>query len=63
MLITKSDLVLRDLDLLREMDCVVSFTITTLDQDITKKLEPYAPLARARLDAIRGLPRRAYPAR
>ena len=36
LIITKSDLVLRELDLLGEMNCVVSFTITTLDQDIAK---------------------------
>ncbi|MDI6859511.1 MAG: radical SAM protein [Methanocellales archaeon] len=61
LLITKSDLVLRDLDLLREMDCVVSFTITTLDQDIAKKLEPHAPLAKARLDVIRRLSKKGIP--
>ncbi len=54
-IITKSDLVLRDLELLREISRVytaVSFTITTTDDALAKKLEPAAPSPSARLKAI-----------
>lgn len=57
-IITKSDLVLRDIDRLREINQVyaaVSFTITTADDDLAKKLEPGAPLSSARFAAMRAL--------
>ena len=56
--ITKSDLVLRDLDLLRRINEVysaVSFTITTTDDQLARKLEPGAPLPSARLRAMKTL--------
>lgn len=56
--ITKSDRVLRDLDLLQEISKVyaaVSFTITTTDDDLAKTLEPGAPPPTARLAAMREL--------
>ncbi|MEM2874587.1 MAG: radical SAM protein [Candidatus Hadarchaeales archaeon] len=52
-IITKSDLVVRDLDLLKKIPCVVSFTITTLDETLASKLEPGAPSPSARLRAMR----------
>ncbi|MDO5861296.1 MAG: radical SAM protein [Thermoplasmata archaeon] len=52
---TKSDLVLRDLDLLRDMDAVVGMTITTVDDRISKMTEPGAPLPRARLQTLERL--------
>jgi DNA repair photolyase len=55
-IITKSDLVLRDIDLLREINQVyaaVSFTITTTDDDLSRILEPGAPTSSARFKAIR----------
>jgi DNA repair photolyase len=54
-ILTKSDLVLRDLDLLQEIGRVyaaVSFTITTADDALGKKVEPYAPLVSARFAAL-----------
>jgi DNA repair photolyase len=56
--ITKSDLVLRDLDTLREINRVyaaVSFTITTADDELGKKVEPGAPLVSNRLKAMQVL--------
>ncbi len=52
---TKSSLVIRDLDILREWkDMVeVGFTITTLDQNLSKALEPKAPPPKARVEALR----------
>lgn len=52
---TKSDLVVRDLDLLRDMDARVGITITNIDDRISKMTEPGAPLPGARLSALREL--------
>ena len=57
-IITKSDLVLRDLDLLKEINQIyaaVSFTITAADDELAKKVEPGAPLSSARFAAMRAL--------
>jgi DNA repair photolyase len=56
--LTKSDLVLRDLDTLREISRVyaaVSFTITTADDDLGKQLEPGAPIVSRRFAAMEQL--------
>lgn len=53
--ITKSDLVLRDIDLLQQIGQIyaaVSFTITTADDELGKKLEPGAPLVSNRFKAM-----------
>ena len=52
-IVTKSDLVTRDIPLLQTMRCTVGFTITGLDERISKMAEPGAPLPSARLDAMR----------
>ena len=52
---TKSDLVLRDLDLLSSMEGEVGVTVTGLDERRSKMLEPGAPLPEARLRALREL--------
>jgi DNA repair photolyase len=57
-IITKSDLVLRDLDILREISQVyaaVSITITTADDRLGRKIEPGAAKVSARLRALRTL--------
>jgi DNA repair photolyase len=53
MIITKSDLVIRDIDILKNSKVAVSITITTLDKEKAKKLEPYAPNPERRLEALR----------
>jgi DNA repair photolyase len=53
--ITKGDLVVRDLDLWREINRVyaaVSFSITTADDDLGKKVEPGAALVSQRFTAM-----------
>jgi DNA repair photolyase len=53
--LTKSDLVLRDLDTLRAISCVyaaISFTITTADDELGKKVEPGAPPVSRRFAAM-----------
>jgi DNA repair photolyase len=56
---TKSDLVLRDLDLLRTISSRsglhVNITITTLDGALARKTEPRAPRPDLRLSAVRAL--------
>ena len=54
-IVTKSDLVTRDIPLLASMECSVGITITGLDERISKMAEPGAPLPSARLDAMRRL--------
>ncbi|MCK4490327.1 MAG: radical SAM protein [Anaerolineales bacterium] len=54
-ILTKSDLVLRDIDLLKNISWVyaaVSFTITTADDELARKLEPGAPLPSDRFRAM-----------
>ena len=60
-IITKSELVLRDLDLLEQISqtyAAVTFTVTTADDDLAKKLEPPAPVPARRLTAMRRLSER-----
>jgi len=57
-LMTKSDMVLRDLNKLCKISRVyaaVSFTITTADDELGRKLEPGAPLVSRRLHAMKVL--------
>jgi DNA repair photolyase len=58
-IVTKSDLVVRDIDLLREVARAnvlgVSLTITTLDERLARLLEPRAPRPALRLEAVRKL--------
>jgi DNA repair photolyase len=59
-ILTKSDLVLRDLDLLRQISrtyAAVSLTVTTADDALAGKVEPGAPPPSARLAAIGQLSR------
>jgi DNA repair photolyase len=64
-LITKSVLILRDLDILAPMAalnlCRVTLSITTLDRDLARVMEPRASTPSRRLDAIRGLARAGVP--
>ena len=53
--ITKSDLVSRDVDLLLQLPSVVSFTIITLERNLSRKLEPRAPPPEQRLKAMKEL--------
>jgi DNA repair photolyase len=56
---TKSPLILKDLDLLAELDrrhaIEIHLSITTLDRDLAKRLDPAAPDPQARLRAVERL--------
>ncbi|MGO9087181.1 MAG: radical SAM protein [Candidatus Sulfotelmatobacter sp.] len=58
-IVTKSDLIVRDLNLLgdvaRSNKLSVHITVTTLDTDLARILEPRAPRPDLRLDAVRAL--------
>jgi DNA repair photolyase len=54
-LITKSNIVLRDIDLLKRAPSMVAITVTTDDEETAKILEPYAPSPAERLKAAEGL--------
>lgn len=55
-IVTKSTLIVRDLDLLKrlaaEADVTVYFTVTTLDPDLWRAIEPHTPPPRKRLQAM-----------
>jgi DNA repair photolyase len=55
-IVTKSDLIVRDIDLLREISCKNRFsvhvTITTTDTDLARILEPRAPRPDLRFKAV-----------
>jgi len=55
---TKSDLVLRDLDLLKHDRVDVGFTITFIDDSKARRFEPRAPPPSQRIEALRELRRR-----
>ncbi len=54
-IVTKSDLVVRDIDILRELPCAVSVTVLTYDDKLSERLEPAAPVSSRRLRAIETL--------
>jgi len=64
-LITKSKLILRDIDLLRELSrrnlVHVAVSLTTLDHKLAAAMEPRAASPRSRVDVIRTLSRAGVP--
>ena len=63
LIVTKSPLVLRDLDILTKYPgkVAVQITITTLDEAIAERLEPKAPKPSARIAAVRRLVEAGIP--
>ncbi len=58
---TKSDIVVRDIDLLRKTPSAVMITITTINRDIAKRLEPAAPPPYKRIRAVEKLSEAGIP--
>ena len=58
-IITKSDLILRDIDILAAINkkrmATVGITLTTVNDELAKKLEPHAPLPSKRVEALKFL--------
>jgi DNA repair photolyase len=65
-ILTKSALILRDLDLLAEAakvtDVAAALSVGTLDEDVWRRSEPGTPHPRKRLDAVRALNEAGIPA-
>lgn len=64
-LITKSNLVLRDIDLLKKINtrtkCVVQMTLTTFDESLCKKLEPKVCTTKTRFEVLKALHSEGIP--
>lgn len=62
LIVTKSDLVTRDIDVFKRTPTVVSMTITTSREDIARIIEPNAPNPHARFSALREIINEGIPA-
>ena len=60
-ILTKSNLVARDDDLLAKIPCSVALTITTDDDNLAKTLEPHAPPSAERIRVAQDLIRAGIP--
>jgi DNA repair photolyase len=60
-IVTKSDLVTRDIDVLQNVACVVSVTVLTADDALAGRLESGAPVSSRRLKAIEALVEAGIP--
>lgn len=64
-LITKSNRVLRDMDLLKKINsqtkCVVQMTLTTYDEDLCKKVEPNVSTTKERFEVLMELKKAEIP--
>lgn len=61
LIVTKSDLVVRDVDMLSKGRVCVSITVTTLNERVARRLEPFAPSPIGRLRALEALSRAGIP--
>lgn len=63
--ITKSNRILRDLDLLQKINektkCVVQMTLTTFDEDLCRKIEPNVSTTKERFEVLKTLRDRGIP--
>lgn len=60
-IITKSDLIIRDLDILKIIPCVVSVSVLTINDKKSKMLEPGAPISSRRFKVIEALVKEGIP--
>ncbi|MFA4668822.1 radical SAM protein [Pyrococcus kukulkanii] len=61
LLLTKSDIFERDIDLLSELRCAVGITVTTIDERKAKLLEPNAPPPKGRIRALKRAKKAGIP--
>jgi len=60
-ILTKSDLITRDIDLFKRFKSIkLGLTITTLDENIKKVFEPFSPSSHARLEALKKLKQEGF---
>jgi DNA repair photolyase len=60
-IITKSNLVIRDDDLLSKIPATVALTITTEDDSLARQIEPFAPSPSERIRAVQDLIKASIP--
>lgn len=60
-IVTKSDLVVEDIDVLKDASCCVAVTVTTMDKALARKLEPGAPPPAKRVEALKTLKESGIP--
>jgi len=61
LIVTKSDLVTRDIDLFRKTRTVVSMSITTLREETAKTIEPHAPPPNSRFNSLKQIADEGIP--
>ncbi len=61
LIVTKSDMVVRDLDIFKRTSTVVSITITTLREDLASLIEPAAPPPEDRFTALKRIADEGIP--
>lgn len=60
-ILTKSDLILRDIDIFRRFkNCALGLTITTLNENVRKVFEPFSSSSHARLEAVKKLKQEGF---
>ncbi|MBC7081575.1 MAG: radical SAM protein [Thermoplasmatales archaeon] len=52
-ILTKSDLIMRDIDIIKKSDAKVGVTITTFNEEVIREWEPFAPSPYRRIEAIK----------
>lgn len=52
---TKSDLILRDILIIKKLNVLVTITLTTTDDEKTEKIEPFAPPPSRRIEVLKTL--------
>ncbi|MBE5943822.1 MAG: radical SAM protein [Lachnospiraceae bacterium] len=62
---TKSNLIMRDIDILEKINkktkCVVAMTLTTFDEELSKKLEPNVCTTKERFEVLMAMKERGIP--
>jgi DNA repair photolyase len=61
LIVTKSDLVTRDIDLFKKTSAAVSVTVTTIREDIARRIEPKAPAPVNRIKALEKIAAEGVP--
>lgn len=61
LILTKSDIFKRDLDVLSELRCAVGITVTTVDEGKARLLEPNAPAPKDRIRALKRAKKAGIP--
>jgi len=61
LIVTKSDLVTRDIDIFKQTSTVVSMTITTQREDVRRLIEPHAPPSNLRFTALQKIADEGIP--